>query len=279
LVAPDRLRFDFSHHAQPTAEELDRVFELANDAVLTDAPVDTTETSLEEAERMGAIAFFGDKYGAQVRVIQAGPGSLEFCGGTHVSALGQIGLITLVSEGSIGSNTRRLEAITGHVARGRALEREGLVESAADLLRSDPDDLLAALERLLARQREAEKELSQLRQRSSQAEAGELAATAVDGVVVARRDGAETDALRTLAEAIVRQDAVRAVVLGGSPDGEKVALVAVTGGEPDAKELVTALGRLVGGGGGGNAKSGQAGGKNVAALDDALAEARRLLSA
>ena len=97
-------------------EELDEVFALANDAVLTDVPVETTETSREEAEQMGAIAFFGDKYGASVRVVQAGPTSLEFCGGTHVDSLGQIGPITLLSEGSIGSNTRRLFALTGHAS-------------------------------------------------------------------------------------------------------------------------------------------------------------------
>jgi alanyl-tRNA synthetase len=204
---------------------------------------------------------------------------LEFCGGTHVDGLGQIGPITLVSEGSIGSNTRRIEAVTGHAALGRARDKEHLVASAAELLRTDPDDLIPALERLMARQRETEKELSALKQRSSAAEAGDLAAGAIDGVVVARRDGIEPDALRTLAEAVRRHQGVRAVVLGGSPDGEKVALSAVTGGTPDAKELVRALGPLVGGGGGGSAEVAQAGGKNPGGLDDALAEAQRLLSA
>ncbi len=144
LVSPDYLRFDFSHHAQPTREELDEVFALANDAVLTDVGVETTETAREEAEKMGAIAFFGDKYGASVRVVQAGPSSLEFCGGTHVDSLGQIGMITLVSEGSIGSNTRRIFALTGHASLERALGRERLVQAAAELLRTEPDELLAA---------------------------------------------------------------------------------------------------------------------------------------
>ncbi len=278
LVAPDRLRFDFSHHGQPSAEELDQVLELANRAVLTDAPVDTTETSLEEAERMGAIAFFGEKYGAQVRVVQAGPASLEFCGGTHVGALAQIGPIALVSEGSIGSNTRRIEAVTGLVALERFRDKERLVASAAESLRSEPDELVAAVERLLARQREIEKELGRLRQRSSQAEAGELAEGVVDGVVVARRDGAAQDELLTLARAVGGHDGVRVVVLGGSPDGAKVALVAVTGGSPDAKDLVKALGPLVGGGGGGSAEFAQAGGSKPEGLDEALAEAKRLLS-
>ena len=150
LVAPDRLRFDFSHHGQPTPEQLEEVFDLANAAVLTDAPVQTTETSLEEAERMGAIAFFGDKYGSTVRVIQAGDTSLEFCGGTHVDGLGQIGPISLVSEESIGSNKRRIFAVTGVAALERIKERERLVRSTADLLRTEPDELLATIERTLA---------------------------------------------------------------------------------------------------------------------------------
>ncbi len=281
LVSPDYLRFDFSHHAQPTREELDEVFALANAAVLTDVPVETIETSREDAEKMGAIAHFGDKYGASVRVVQAGPTSLEFCGGTHVDSLGQIGSITLLSEGSIGSNVRRIFAVTGKVSLARAVERERLVQAAAELLRTEPDDLVAAIGRVMERQREAEKELSKLRQQSSEAEAGTLAAQAAadGGVVVARRDNVQPDALRALAQAVLRHEGVRAVVLGGSPDGAKVAIAAATGGEPDAIQLVRTLGALVGGGGGGSAEVALAGGKDPSQIEAALAEAQRLLSA
>jgi len=281
LVSPEYLRFDFSHHAQPTPDELDEVFALANNAVLTDVTVETTETSREEAEKMGAIAFFGDKYGSSVRVVQSGSSSLEFCGGTHVDSLGQIGPITLVSEGSIGSNTRRIFALTGHASLERALGRERLVQSAAELLRTEPDELLAAIGRVVERQREAEKELSRLRQQSSEAEARTLAEQAVadSGVVVARRDNVEPDALRNLAQAVLRQDGVRAVVLGGSPDGAKVAIAAATGGSPDAARLVRTLGAMVGGGGGGSPEVALAGGKDPSQIEAALAEAQRLLSA
>src|SRR5580704_1412382 len=166
LVSPDYLRFDFSHHAQPTPEELDEVFALANSAVLAGIDVETVESTRDEAEQMGAIAFFGDKYGEAVRVVRAGPTSLEFCGGTHVDSLGQIGPITLLSEGSIGSNTRRIFAVTGMVAIERAKERERLVRAASELLRTEPDELLAAMGRTLERQRESERELSTLRQQS-----------------------------------------------------------------------------------------------------------------
>jgi alanyl-tRNA synthetase len=280
LVAPDYLRFDFSHHGQPTREELDEVFARANDAVLTDVRVETTETSRDEAEQMGAIAFFGDKYGASVRVVQAGPTSLEFCGGTHVDSLGQIGPVTLLSEGSIGSNTRRIFALTGHASLDRALERERLVQSAAELLRTEPDELVAAIGRVMERQRDAERELSRLRRQSSEAEARTLAELAVadSGVVVARRDNVEGKDLQSLAEAVLRQDGVRAVVLGGSPDGKKVAIAAATGGSPDATQLVRTLGAIVGGGGGGRPEVALAGGKDPKQIDAALAEAQRLLS-
>jgi alanyl-tRNA synthetase len=281
LVAPEYLRFDFSHHAAPTREELDQVFALANEAVLTGIDVETTETSRDEAEGMGAIAFFGDKYGESVRVVQAGSASLEFCGGTHVDSLGQIGSITLLSEGSIGSNTRRIFALTGHASLQRALERERLVQSSAELLRTEPDELVAAIGRLAERQRDAEKELARLRQQSSDAEATTLAAAAAadGGVVVARRDKVEPDALRTLAQSILRHDGVRAVVLGGSPDGTKVTIVAATGGTPDANQLVRTLGPMVGGGGGGSPEVATAGGKDPSGIEAALAEAQRLLSA
>ena len=279
LVAPDRLRFDFSHHGQPTPEELEEVFDLANAAVLTDAEVETTETSLQEAERMGALRFFDDKYGETVRVLKAGTTSLEFCGGTHVDALGQIGLISLVSEESIGSNKRRIFAVTGRAALDRVNAREHLVRSAADLLRTEPDDLLATLERLLARQRESDKELTRLRQQSRDSVATELAATADKGVVVARQNSVELNDLRALAQAVLRHDGVKAVALGGSPDGTKVSIVVATGGEPSAKEVVGVLGGIIDGGGGGTAELANAGGKDTSRVEEALAEARRLLSA
>ncbi len=281
LVSPDYLRFDFSHHGAPSAAELEEVFARANAAVLSDAGVETVETSRQEAEQMGAVAFFGDKYGAAVRVVRAGETSLEFCGGTHVDSLGQIGPITLLSEGSIGSNTRRVFALTGRASLDRARERERLVQSAAELLRTEPDELLAAIGRVVERNREAERELARLRQASSEAEAKTLAAQAAadSGIVVARRDDVEPDALRTLAQAVLRHDGVRAVVLGGSPDGTKVAIAAATSGTPDATELVRALGKMVGGGGGGSAEVALAGGRDTSRIEAALAEAERLLTA
>ncbi len=149
---------------------------MANADVLTDADVIVEETTKAEAEAMGALAFFGDKYGEQVRVVRAGPHSIELCGGTHVGALGMIGPITVISESSIGSNTRRLFAVTGTSAFDRIVEREGLLTEAAALLRTEPEHVLEAIDRLLERQRAAERSFEQARGRELQAEASALAA-------------------------------------------------------------------------------------------------------
>ncbi len=170
-------------------------------------------------------------------------------------------------------------AVTGKVALDRFNDREKLVRSAAELLRSEPDELGAAIERLMSRQRDADKELSKLRQQSSAADAVELAQGAAGGVVVARRDGVDPKALQTLAQAVLRQDGLTGVILIGSPDGEKVAIAGATGPTgPNATELVRALGSIVGGGGGGSPELALAGGKDPSRIDEALAEARRLLS-
>ncbi len=159
------------------------------------------ETTKAEAEAMGALAFFDDKYGERVRVVRAGPHSIELCGGTHVGALGMIGPITVTSESSIGSNVRRLFAVTGASALERVVAREGLLAEAASLLRTEPEHVPEAIDRLLERQQVAERSLEQARSRELRAEAASLGAEAVDGVVVARRDGLDPDALRDLAQA------------------------------------------------------------------------------
>jgi alanyl-tRNA synthetase len=278
LVAPDRLRFDYSHHQAPAAEELRAVAEMVNGDVLGDDPVETVETSRREAEAMGAVAFFQDKYGDTVRVVRAGPHSLELCGGTHVDALGMIGPVAVVAEGSIGSNTRRIEAVTGLATVERALQRDALVQEAAGLLKTEPEGVVEALQRLLDRQRAAEKELARLRSAAAESDAAELAAGADGGTVVARRDGRSADELRALAQAVRRRDGVRAVVLGGSPDGTKVAIAAATGGEPDAGVLAKQVAQVVGGGGGGSAEVAVAGGRDPGRLPEALDEARRILA-
>ncbi len=283
LVAPDRLRFDFSHHGNVAPEDLAAVAAMANADVLTDDDVIVEETTKAQAEAMGALAFFGDKYGERVRVVRAGPHSIELCGGTHVGALGMIGPINLVTESSIGSNTRRIEAVTGAGSFERIAAREGLLAEAAALLRTEPEHVPEAIDRLLERQRAAEKRLEQAQGRELRAQANELAASAVDGVVVARRDGLEPDLLRDLAQMARTSGGLRVVVLGGSADGKRANLAVSAAGSADpavdANALVKQIASLLGGGGGGSPEIAVAGGKDPSGIDRALDEARRVLAA
>jgi alanyl-tRNA synthetase len=201
MVAPDRLRFDFSHHEALTRAQLDEVERLANLEVLGDAPVRHYETTKEHAESLGAIAFFGDKYGDLVRVLEAGEHSIELCGGTHVHALGFIGPVKIVSEGSIGSNLRRIEALTGTGALARIAEAEAQLRGLADTLKVTPAELPDRVGRLLDQVKELERALAAERAKQAAGEASVLAAAAPDGVVVVRRDGMSPDDLRTLATA------------------------------------------------------------------------------
>ncbi len=279
LVTPDRLRFDFSHPKGLRPQELAEVAQAANADVLTDAAVEVIETSKAEAEALGALAFFEDKYGDRVRVVRAGAHSTEFCGGTHVDALGMIGPITVVSEGSIGSNVRRIFAVTGPASLALLEDNRRTLEQAAQLLKVEPGGVLDALQKVLDRQRQAEKELQRLQGALLQEEAGRLAGLAEGGVVVHRQDGATADQLRDLAQAIVRHGA-RVAVVAGSPGGSKVSVAVASGdGSVDAGVAVKELAQLVGGGGGGSAELAVAGGSDPSKIDTLLAEARRRLGA
>ncbi len=281
LVAPDRLRFDFTHYAQVTRAELDQVEDLVNTQVLADMNVMTEELARAEAEAKGAIAFFGEKYGERVRVVHAGELSVELCGGTHVERLGMIGPVEVISESSIGSNLRRVEALTGTATLERLRSNEARLAHAAGLLKSSPEDLAAAIERRLAELREAQDELRAARQAGLGGEASALAESGQGGAVVARRDGLSADGLRDLALAVRSQPGVRAVVLGGSPEEGKVTLVAaVEKGYPlEAPQLVAPAAQMLGGGGGGrNAELAMAGGRDASRLDEALEYVRAKLA-
>ncbi len=279
LVAPGHLRFDFSHPSPVAPEELTAVGEFVNADVLSDADVVVEETTKAQADAMGALAFFGDKYGDLVRVVRAGPHSVELCGGTHVGALGMIGPLTILSESSIGSGVRRIEAVTGTGALERAAEREGLLAEAAALLRTEPEHVPEALERLIERQRAAEKQLEQARSREILAEAASLAAEATGGAVVARRDGLSADLLRDLAQRVRETAGLRAVVLVGRTEGGRASLVvAAARGGLDAGEVVKQVAPLLGGGGGGSPELAVAGGKDPGGVDRALEEARKVVA-
>jgi alanyl-tRNA synthetase len=277
LVHPDYLRFDFSHYEGLTPEQLREVEDLANAAVLDNEPVHHFETTKDHATELGAIAFFGDKYGEIVRVLEAGP-STELCGGTHVRATGDIGPIRITSEGSIGSNQRRIFATTGTGTIGRLRHAEETLDDAAKLLNvGGPDEVLAGVARLRDEAKELRDEIKALKRQAAGSGAASLAAQAVHGVVVSRVDGSTREEIKELAVAVRDQPGIKAVVLIGEPDTGGVALVSATtkDGGINAAELIADAARAVGGGGGKDPLLATAGGKDASKIDAALDLARK----
>ena len=271
LVSAERLRFDFSHYAQLTPVEIEQVERIANVQVLNNSAVKNYETSKDEAAQAGAIAFFGDKYGDVVRVLEAGD-SIELCGGTHVAATGDIGLIKVVEESSIGSNLRRIEAVTGQNAVDYVLESARTMRKLSELLDTSSTLLVDAATRKLAEIKQLNEELKMIRSAAARGRAAEFVGKAVDGVVVQRVDDMSPGDLRELAIAIRADGKIKAVVLGGVTPTGGVALVAATGSKvkTSAGELISEAAKMVGGGGGGKGDIATAGGKNAGALDQAL---------
>ncbi len=281
LVAPDRLRFDFSHFQAVTPDELERIEDLANREIITDAPVRHYETTREHAEAIGAIAFFGEKYGDLVRVLEAGNHSVELCGGTHVHALGFIGPIKIVNEQSIGANLRRIEAVTGDAALERIHDEERQLRRVAETLKVSSAELPDRIEQIQQQLKALKDELETARRREAATEAAALAADAVDGVVAARRDGLDSGELRRLALA-TRDAADPGVValVGLAPDRKKAGIVVavdkrlVDNGVSAAAIAAKAAKAL----GGGTAKTPEivaGGGTNVEEIDEALTLVRK----
>jgi alanyl-tRNA synthetase len=279
FVGPDRLRFDFSHHEPVSAEEIAQVERLANAQVISDAPVRHYETTKAEAESIGAIAFFGEKYGDIVRVLEAGP-STELCGGTHVHALGFIGPIKVVSESSIGSNLRRIEAMTGDGAFEYIEFEEQLLRRAGDLLRATPKEVPDRIERLTEDVRVLREEIRALRAKEATSAAGDLAGRAEGGILVTRFDGLGSGDLKQLAQETVRTIGSGVGARVGATDGKAAIAVAISkdvvarGASADA--IAKPAVQKLGGGVGKGADAVVGGGQKVDGIDDALAVAREL---
>ena len=275
-VGPDRLRFDFSHYEAVTPEQIAEVEDLVNNEVISNPSCRHFETTMDEAQKLGAIAFVGDQYGDVVRVLEAGPNSVELCGGTHVRALGDIGALRVVSEGSIGSNIRRIEAVTGMATIELMRRIDDTATAAARTLSVQPDELAEGVERLQAEGKALRSELAKLKQQLAVGQAPALAANAVDGVVVARVDGVDRNGLRDLAVSVRDQSGVHAVVLGAELDGGGVALAAAVTAESPHKAgaLIEDAKKTIGGGGKPADDLAVAGGQDAAALDAALDQAR-----
>ena len=276
MVADDRLRFDFTHFEALTPEQITELERLANADILDNPATRNYETSMDEATAAGAIAFFGDKYGERVRVLEAGPHSIELCGGTHVRALGDIGPVKIVSEGSIGANIRRIEAVTGTRPVELLTEREQVLAQTAERLGVPVDQLVDGADKRMAEIKALRAELAQLHKAASADQSEVLAQQAMDGVVVELVEGLDRGQLRDLAIATRDRPGVRAVVLGAAPDGGGAALVSAVAADCDlhAGELIAEAAATIGGGGGRDAKLAIAGGRDPSRLEEALSQVR-----
>ncbi|HEY8508163.1 MAG TPA: alanine--tRNA ligase [Steroidobacteraceae bacterium] len=279
LVAPDRLRFDFSHFQAVTPAELREIERLVNAEIRRNAPAETQQMDYEEAVAAGAMALFGEKYDKQVRVLRIGDFSMELCGGTHVQRAGDIGLFKIVSEGGIQSGVRRIEALTGEAALDYVERNELLLRDVASLVRGTRDDVPDKVRDALERIKQMEKEIRTLKDRLASGKGVDLASSAVDvqgvKVVATKVEGADAGALRTAVDQLKGKLKSAVIVLATVPEPGKVVLVA--GVTPDqtarvkAGELVGSVAAKVGGRGGGRPDFAQAGGNDPAALDSALA--------
>lgn len=290
LVAPERLRFDFSHGFATTAEQLLAVERLANDVVRADAGVLTQEQSYEDAIRQGALAFFGEKYGDEVRVVSIreegrAPFSTELCGGTHVSHTGQIGLVRIVSEGGIGAGVRRIEALTGRAAERWVHEQASLLERVAAQLGATPATLEARVAGLLADLESERRRLAAFQREREREQAERLIATAesVDGtrLVVAEAHAESAKELRELGDMLRGRLGSSAVVLGSVIADRPQFVVQLTqdllSKGVNAGQIIGQIAAATGGKGGGRPDSAQSGGLDAARLGEALNLARHLL--
>ncbi len=302
LVAPDRLRFDFSHPKPISASELTRVEDIANDIVLQNSPVTTRLMAQDDAIASGARALFGEKYGDEVRVVAMGEppsGSLgnalgwsvELCGGTHVKRTGDIGLISVLGDSGVAAGVRRIEALTGRAARHAANNQIQLVKTAAAELKATPEDMPARIAALLEERKKLERDLSDARKKLAMGGGGGGKAAAADGVrtvgdikLLARAvTGIDVKELKGLADEGKKQLGSGVVALVATSDDGKASIV--VGVTPDltarfsAVDLVRKASEVLGGkGGGGKPDMAQAGGPDGAKAEDALKAVEAALS-
>lgn len=301
LVAPERLRFDFSHPKPISAEELERVEKMANEIIVQNSPVSTRLMSVDDAIAEGAMALFGEKYGDEVRVVSMGTGiegakagkpySVELCGGTHVSATGDIGIVRLVSEGAVAAGVRRIEALTGEDARKHLDEQDRRLKAVAGVLKVSPADALTRVEALVDERRKLEKELIDARKKLALGGGSGNGASGQEGEVVAgvgflgrSVSGVSPKDLKPLADAGKSSLGSGVVVfVGAGDDGKASVVVAVTDdltGRFSAVDLVRVASSALGGqGGGGRPDMAQAGGPDASKADEAIAAVKSAMAA
>ena len=277
LVAPDRLRFDFTHYAPLSAVEISEIENLVNATVMQNSSVTTSVKDLNDAIAGGAMALFGEKYGSQVRVVSIEMFSKELCGGTHVGQTGEIGLFKIVSEAGVAAGVRRVEAITGHGALVRFREDERLIGDLEELARGKRTELLSLVEKHQSTIKTLEKEVEELRYRMARSKVRELLQSALVikdvKILTAVVDGLDKGGLRNLADELKAQLG-RGVVVLATAGSDKVALVAAVTSDLTSRihagKLVKEISSVVGGSGGGKPEIAEAGGKDPSQLGKAL---------
>ncbi len=277
LVDATKTRFDFTHNAPITSEQIRRIEDIVNQEILENTPTSGKVMSLEDAQKTGAMMLFGEKYGDEVRVLEIGS-SKELCGGTHVSRTGDIGSLKIVSEGGVAAGIRRVEAVTGNNALQFLQGLEDKINEAAAILKTHPGDLVNRIAQLQESLRQAERDLEKVNSKLAASQGDELAGQAIDvngiKVLAARLDGADAGVLRETMDALKAKLKTAAIVLA-SVQGDKVSLIAgVTAdsiGKVKAGDLVNFVAQQVGGKGGGKPEMAMAGGTDPSKLGAALA--------
>ena len=285
-TANDHIRFDFTHFAALTPEELSQVENLVNEAILAGSPVITEEMSIDEAKKKGAMALFGEKYGAVVRVVQAGD-SVELCGGTHLDNTAKAGMFKIIGEASVAAGVRRIEAITGKAVLDFINERQHILNETAAALKTSPNELAAKVEQTMSDLRAMSKKVEKLNGKIASMQMVDLFNVSHDvkgvNVVSTKLEDATADVLRTMGDGI-KEKAPNMVAVLSSVNGEKVNLLCVCGAEAVKKgahagKIIKEVAKIVGGGGGGRPDSATAGGKNPAKLEEALEAVNNIVDA
>jgi alanyl-tRNA synthetase len=284
LVAPDRLRFDFTHPHPLTAADREAVERLVNEHIYRNTAVETDIRNTEDAIKSGAMALFGEKYGDKVRVVSVGSWSTELCGGTHVSATGDIGPFVVTEESGVAAGVRRIEAVTGAGAVAHIQARLGAFDRVLHALGAGQDQAAEAIARLQAEAKRLQRENTQLKTKlalgGSRGEDDDIVSRGDAKFVLRRVSGLEKEALRGLSDSLRDRLKRGVVVLAGENDGKVQLLVSVTKDLTDrvkAGQLVKELAPIVGGGGGGRPDFAEAGGKDPSKIDDLLSRARALV--
>jgi len=286
LVTPQRLRFDFSHFSALSSEELRKVESLVNQKIMEAIPVEVIETTLDKAEKMGAIALFGEKYGEMVRVVKIGDFSIELCGGTHLTNTGQAGMFKLLSESGVAAGVRRIEAITGFEVYNHLLNQERLIADICRELKTNPSDLEGRIQGLVAQIKEQEREIEQLRAKLALSSVDSLIESAKDvgGIkcIAACVEGQDMEGLRDMVDAVKGRVKLGVVVLATVREG-KVHFAAGATKDAVARgvhvgNLLREVAKVAGGGGGGRPDMAQAGGKDASKMQEALDQVCVLLA-